>query len=482
MRHHIARAVRRNYWSRAAVSSSAPLCRAHVTDLGDPRPPDLASILTPTSQARQPSPIRALMPLLDTPGMISLGGGLPHPDTFPFGRMSVRLADGTKMRIDEGEMQAALQYSPTAGLPGLVAQLKAIVAREHAPPFGEWDLCVTSGSQDALTRAFEMLVPPGGNILVESPTYSGSLAFLGPYGCGKVAVQTDEMGLVPESLEEVLAAWDESRDGPRPRVLYTIPNGSNPTGGSLTMARKRRVYEIARRPENDLIVLEDDPYYYLQFGDGPGAALPGESAAGAREGGRVPSLLSLDVDGRVLRFDSFSKLLSAGCRLGWATASPLLIERMTMHIQATTLHTSGVSQILVQKLLERWEDHNKAGYAAVEPSRGFERHVQKVTAFYRARRDHFLECAERHLAGAAEWTTPSAGMFSWIKLLGVEDSMELIQSRAVDAKVLFVPGGVFMPNAEPSPCVRASYSTASKEDVDEAMARLSRLLSAGRSQ
>ena len=284
-----------------------------------------------------------------------------------------------------------------------------------------------------------------------------------PRGCYLASVATDEGGLVPEELEAVLDGWGVAGSGTegkeRPRVLYTIPTGANPTGGSLSLERKRSIYEIARRPENDLILLEDDPYYYLQFGSP-----------------RVPSLLSMDADGRVMRFDSFSKVLSAGCRLGFATASPALLERMSLHVQSTALHTSGLSQLLVHKLLERWEDALPDGYNSAEPARGFETHVQKVSRFYRERRDHFLECAERHLTGVATWNVPSAGMFVWIKLHGVIDTSELIQERAVDAKVLFVPGKVFMPNGEDSPYVRAAYSTASFEDIEEALKRLRALM------
>merc|ERR1712232_132886 len=140
--------------------------------------------------------------------------------------------------------------------------------------------------------AFEMLSGPGRPLLVEEPTYSGSLAHLHASGAPLVPIQTDEGGLVPEHLEAVLSSWDESTLGlPKPRALYTVPTGCNPTGASMSAARRRKVYEIARKPENDLIILEDDPYYYHQF--------PNKD-----HWLTLPSLLPMDVDGRVLRFDS----------------------------------------------------------------------------------------------------------------------------------------------------------------------------------
>ena len=192
-------------------------------------------------------------------------------------------------------------------------------------------ICATTGSQDALAKAFDLFTGEGQPpVLVESPTYSGSLAYLQPTGVELVGVPTDGGGLDPQALDAILRHWD---DGPRPRVLYTIPVGGNPTGASLSLERKREIYGIAR--EFDLILLEDDPYYWMQFG-----------------GERTPSFLSLDADQRVLRFDSFSKLLSSGIRVGFCTGPPRLVERIELHAQASVLHGSGVSQALVAGLFD----------------------------------------------------------------------------------------------------------------------------------
>ena len=214
----------------------------------------------------------------------------------------------------------------------------------------------------------------------------------------------------------------------------------------MGLERRREVYAIAQ--EHGLLVIEDDPYYYLQFGER-----------------RLPSLLSMDVDGRVLRFDSFSKVLSSGLRLGFASGPRPLLERLDLHTQAVNLHTSGLSQAVALKLLQHWGRE------------GFERHVQAICTFYRGQRDAFLQSATRHLDGLAEWSTPDAGMFVFLKLLGVEDSYKLITERAVSEKVLLVPGVAFSPSAARSSHVRAAYSTATPEQMDEALRRLARLLS-----
>ena len=428
--------------------------------------PDYDSFLTPTSRRRRPSAIRALQPLLATPGMISLGGGMPNPATFPFSHLRVGLAgDGAgaeELNIDGDELTAALQYSASTGLPPLTERLINMQRAEHAPPAaaygadgGGLKVHVATGSQDILVKAFEMLLTPESALLVEEPTYSGSLAFLQPYGPRLVGVATDGGGLVPASLRAALEREGRTAPG-RPRVLYTIPVGANPTGGSLTLARKREIYALAR--EYDLLVLEDDPYYFLQFGDGP----------------RVPSLLSMDDDGRVLRFDSLSKLLSSGLRVGFASGPAPLVDRLELHTQATSLHTSGVSQALVLALLRHWG----AGESVTGGLGGFDAHVRSVARFYETQCDAFLSSAETHLAGLAEWTRPSAGMFSWIKLLnGIEDSDALVMERAIGKKVLLVPGTSFMPVAgTATPCVRASFSTATPEQIDEALKRLAALI------
>eukprot|EP00808_Paulinella_micropora_P010892 g51762.t1 len=448
---------------------------------------DYSRWLSPRSLLRTPSPIRALQPLLAVPGVISLGGGMPNPSTFPFQSISVTLqplpssssssrsfpaassASGATtasaqspivLSLTPQQTAEALQYSATTGLPGLVKHLQALQMAEHAPPClaaGERPrLHVTTGSQDALSKAFEMVVAPGDNLLCEEPTYSGSLAFLKTLGCNLVGVPTDGDGLNPDKLHDILAAWG-NRPG-RPKVLYTVPTGANPSGGTMTLERKIKLYKVAR--EYDLLILEDDPYYYLQFPE------PGQR--------RVRSLYSLDQDGRVLRFDSFSKLVSSGLRVGFVTGPTPLVERIELHSQATTLHSSGVSQALLSCLLDHWA---KTAGDGKDCKAGFEQHVGQVSDFYRARRDFFCDRAAKHLEGLAEFSRPSAGMFVWFKLLGVADSAPLIQQKAVDKKVVLVPGKAFALHEDaPSSYVRAAFSTASYEQMDEALRRLAELL------
>eukprot|EP00949_MAST-11_sp_MAST-11-sp1_P003677 g3677.t1 len=420
------------------------------------RKTEYSPYLTEKSLRRKPSAIRALQPLLSIPGMISLGGGMPNSATFPFESISVALKGGKgSFDIAGDALDGALQYSGTLGIPSLRTHLQELQRREHGVDFesGDSDIYISTGSQDALAKTFDMLLDESRSLLVEEYTYSGSLAYLQPLGCHLEPIKCDSGGLIPDALDGRLEAWADSSDAPLPRVLYTIPTGSNPTGISMDEGRRRALYDVCCK--HDLLIIEDDPYRFLEFGSA-----------------RTPSLLSMDTDGRVLRFDSFSKLISSGLRLGFCTAPAPLIERLELHGQATNLHTSGISQAVLAGLFDAWAtaDEFESG------TDGFLRHCESVRRLYLERRDAFLASAEEHLSGLAEWVVPTAGMFVWLKLHGVSDTEQFINEKARDAKVILVPGTAFASDGGTSQYVRAAYSTSSPEQIDEALARLAQLL------
>ncbi|XP_049607672.1 kynurenine/alpha-aminoadipate aminotransferase, mitochondrial [Syngnathus scovelli] len=413
-----------------------------------------ARFLTAVSAARKPSPIRMLTELQQRspPSLISLAAGAPNPNTFPFESATIKVKNGPDVSFDQVSMKRALQYSASSGIPELLTWMKNLQKSLHDPPTasysperGQMDLCVTTGSQEGLCKVFEMLVDPGDDVLLDSPTYPGTLAALQPLGCNIINVPSDQHGMIPADLKEVLSHWDPS-DARRPKLLYTIPNGGNPTGASMTEQRKREVYELARL--YDMLIIEDDPYYFLQF-DKPWA----------------PTFLSMDVDGRVIRTDSFSKILSSGLRMGFVTGPKPLVERVVLHIQASTMHTSTFTQLMVSQLLHSWGQD------------GFLQHVDGVTEFYRKQRDAMISSAHKWLTGLAKWHSPSAGMFLWMELMGVSDTRQLIMEKALEKEVLLVPGGVFMIDSdEPCSHVRAAYSLSTPEQIDLAFGRLAALI------
>ncbi|XP_013922114.1 PREDICTED: kynurenine/alpha-aminoadipate aminotransferase, mitochondrial [Thamnophis sirtalis] len=337
--------------------------------------------ITAVSAARKASPIRVLTELMQQSptSLISLAGGAPNSNTFPFKSATIIIKDETRVEIKEELMRRALQYSASAGIPELLSWLKDMQKTIHNPPTvdyspkeGQMEMCITTGSQEGLCKVFEMLINPGDNILLDAPTYPGTLAALRPLGCNIINVPSDQHGMIPKALKEVLSRWNpedvKKLKNDTPKFLYTIPNGGNPTGASLTTERKKEIYQLAR--QYDFLIIEDDPYYFLQFNK-PWA----------------PTFLSMDIDGRVIRTDSFSKILSSGLRIGFLTGPKPLIDRVILHIQVSTMHTSTFTQLIIAQLLQQWG------------LKGFLDHIDSVVDFYKQQRDVMLNAADKWLKG-----------------------------------------------------------------------------------
>lgn len=406
------------------------------------------------SAARKPSPIREMTKLLTQgfPDLVFLASGVPNPSMFPFQGASVTLRDGSTIQLEGKTINDALQYGPTQGYGPLLAQLKEMQQKLHSPPcWTNTEVLITNGSQDGLCKAFEMMMNLNDHVIVQEPVYAGTLAILNPYKPQYVPVQCDANGLIPEELRRSLESKWKSEDTQSsksdvPKVLYVNPAGANPTGVSIPLSRRKEIYQIAK--DFDLIIFEDDPYYFLQF-----------------DKERTPSFLSLDTDGRVIRFDSLSKVLSSGIRLGYVTGPRELVEPITYHMQVSVLHASSLSQVLVSELLKQWGQE------------GFLGHVDRVQKFYSQQREIMLKAAETHLTGLAEWNIPQGGMFLWIKCLEVSDTRPMIMDRALKKDVILLPGREFMTDpSQPCPYMRASFSLASPENIDRGFRNLAQLI------
>ena len=404
----------------------------------------------------------AAPPRIDPHPKPTLSHGPCSLSLSPCTGVTVTMKDGYSWSLTDSDREGmidAFQYTGTAGIPPLLTQLRLLQQREHRPqlPSSAWTVAVTNGSQDGLAKMAETLLGPGETVLVETPTYSGALSIFRPLRCNIVGLPCDGFGLIPEDLEAALRQWDEAVCGARPKVLYCIPVGQNPAGSTMPLERRRRVYELAC--EFDLIVLEDDPYYFLDYGEAPAPADPSQFRRPT-----VPSMWSMDRQGRVVRFDSLSKVFSSGLRLGYVTGPVGLVNAMLLNVQATNLHSTGIAQLMAARFLEHLGED------------GWRRHVDAVSLFYLRRRDVLLGFVDRHLRGLVEYSVPTAGMFVWFKLLHVTDSKKLIEHSARKALVLLVPGQVFMPDNSPSNYVRASFSLATESDMEIAMQRLAQVL------
>ncbi|KAJ6543419.1 pyridoxal phosphate-dependent transferase, partial [Mycena vulgaris] len=318
---------------------------------------------------------RGLFPRESIPGMISLLAGRLNPSTFPFESISMKLRstlagmpaptredDPFNLTLEGDVLNEALQYGGTAGVTrfidvccilGIQTDVSVgenTVARRipdacaQAGTCGTWAISVGSGSQDLMYKAScEALVVEGDSVLVETPFYPRTLGFLAALPCSLIEVNADSQGLNPANLDSILANWETTYPGKRfPKLLCTIPSGSDPTGASIPEARKVEVLKLAKK--YNFLVLEDDTYAFLYYGP---------------EGKQARSSFALEPEvnsemGRVVRFDSFSKVLSNGMRLGYMTAPPRLGAAVNMITSNTNLQPATLTQVMAYTLLSRW--------------------------------------------------------------------------------------------------------------------------------
>lgn len=425
-----------------------------------------ADFLSEHAKNRLPSPIRGLFHHEKVPGMVSMLAGKPNPGLFPITSIAITVRsplDGVTEKTIElkGEtLEEALQYGPTHGIPRAHKWFMGLQEVAHnRPQAPDWDLSVGAGSQDLIYKAFLALLNPGESVLVEAPVYAGVVPLLVGQHAHCVEVDTDEHGASVESMRHALENWPANK--PKPKVFYTVPYGCNPSGVTTSLERREAILQLAH--EHNFIIMEDDPYYYLYFGSAP----------------RPPSYWELEARyndrprGRVLRFDSFSKILSSGLRLGLVTGPRALVEAINMHTASANLQVSSTTQAIAYTFLSDW------GYET------FFEHTRKVSEFYRRKRDVFARGLEKHLTGLAEWTTPEAGMFFWIKLhlpstpVAPEgDSERVIKEKALEAGVLALPGKSFFVLGRATPYVRAAFSLLDENDVDEGLRRLAEVVKA----
>ncbi|XP_045127574.1 kynurenine/alpha-aminoadipate aminotransferase, mitochondrial-like isoform X2 [Portunus trituberculatus] len=401
------------------------------------------------SSRRKPSCISELRRALEngSPSLVWLASGMPSPEKFPFREMTVTLEGGKQLTLSKEALSTGLQYGPSQGYPLLRKQLKRMVEQWHSPPrWAESDLLVTVGNQDGVSKALDMLLDPEDFIVVPDPCYSDFLCMLTALAPQIVAVGVDDEGIRPDILKSSLEKAISSGSTGIPKALYLVPNSCNPTGTNMSEERRQEIYAIAQ--QYDLIILEDDPYFFLQFNEK-----------------QLTSFLSMDVDGRVLRFDSFSKVISSGLRIGCVTGAPPLLQGITLHMQASCICPPMLSQVLIHELLTFWGDE------------GFKKHISDICQFYKDRRDAMIQALETHLNGICEWIVPEGGIFVWLKVLHLNDTSAMLLERAAKGDVVLVPGREFMVDStKPCPYMRAAYSCATPEEMMKGMENLAKLI------
>jgi aromatic amino acid aminotransferase I len=429
--------------------------------------------------------------------LISLGGGLPSSEYFPFDELSIKVPDNgryseedvhkhgkvlTAGKHDMAEEKSmfdiatAFQYGQGHGASQFLRWLVEHTEIVHDPPYEDWSCTMSIGSTSATDMAFRMFCEPGDWIMTEQFSFPTMIETVRPFGVRVVGIPMDEFGLCPKKLDEILSNWDEKeRKGRKPFLLYIVPTGQNPTGATQGAQRRREVYAVAQK--HDLFILEDEPYYFLQMQPytGPNAAdAPAPKSHAEFIKSLVPSYLSMDVDGRVMRFDSFSKVLAPGSRVGWVTASEQICERYRNHSDTSTQGPSGVSQLMLFKLLEEHWGHD-----------GYLDWLIHIRMEYTARRNIILDACERYLPkDIVSWVPPMAGMFHWMQIdytkhpqypqKSMDEIEEDIFLKNVDHGTLLMKGSWFYAeeHAEKDKMYfRATYAAAKFEQIEEAIRR-----------
>jgi 2-aminoadipate transaminase len=373
--------------------------------------------------------IASVLAFLGVPDVISFAGGFPDPATFPRERVSTLVQE----LAASGEA-IAFQYAPTRGLAGLRDALAGRLETLQGRRPEDDELLITSGAIEALELIAKSFLDPGDLVVVEGPTYLGSIQAFRGFEATLVAVEMDEHGLDVDDLERRLA------DGLRPKLVYSIPDHQNPAGVSLSAERRSQLVALAQR--YGFLLVEDVAYRELPFSD--------ES---------LPSLWSLAPD-VVVQTGTMSKTFFPGVRLGWAVGPADISTRLVSAKQNTDQCAGALGQRLFEESARRgWIDEQ----------------LVLSRALYRRKCERMLAALERWMPNGAHWTRPEGGFFSWLTLPDDADSVDLAR-RAGERGVGIVPGTLFFPDGRGADKVRLSFSMVGEAQIDAGIERLAELL------
>ena len=384
------------------------------------------------------SAIRELFKLLGKPGIISFAGGFP--DSAMFDVEGIRAASNAALTEEPG---AALQYGATEGYNPLREQLAAFMTSKGAKEVAADNLIVTTGSQQALDLLGKTLISPGDKVIVEGPTFLATIQCFRLYGAELISAPIDGNGVKTDELEKLIAEH-------QPKFVYLIPTFGNPSGAMLSLERRKAVLEMAVK--HNTLIVEDDPYGDLYFGDAPPPSLLNLSAS-------VPGSREL-----LVHCGSLSKVLSPGLRVGWMIGPAELLAKATMCKQFSDAHTSTFAQATAAQYL-------KAGRMP-----GTLANVRKV---YAERAQAMGDALRKELGDAIEFVQPQGGLFVWARLTGAGGKVadgNVLAKRAIEKGVAFVPGTPFFCANPDHATFRLSFATADADKIREGVARLAQAL------
>ncbi|MBR5543383.1 MAG: PLP-dependent aminotransferase family protein [Oscillospiraceae bacterium] len=379
----------------------------------------------------KPSAIREILKMPNDPDLISFAAGNPAPDSFPVSAMG-RIA----ATIFESRAASALQYGVSEGYTPLRDITKKRMSEKYNILGENDDLIITSGGQQAIEMTAKIFLNEGDTVLCEDPSFVGALNAFRSYGANLVGIPMDDEGMDVEVLSQKLKTEKNVK------IIYTIPTFQNPTGTTMSLERRKRILELAE--EHDVIILEDSPYFELRF-----------------RGEDVPTIKSMDTNGRVVFSGSYSKILAPGIRVGFACADKNIINKLTVAKQVSDVHTNLFFQMLTTEYLDKFD---------------VDAHIKKVCDMYRTKADKMIECMEREFSPKVRFTRPEGGLFISCTMPEGFDGA-VLASRAKEHKVTIVPGCAFSADeSKVCPTFRLNFSLPSLEEIEKGIGRLAKVL------
>lgn len=380
------------------------------------------------------SVIREILKLMGDPEIISFGGGNPAKESFP-----IDTVEKIAHEVLEQNGANILQYGTTEGFGPLRESYIEYIAKPKGLQIGIENVITLTGSSQGLDLVSKIYLDPGDNVLVESPTFLGTLQSFKTYQANAIPVTMDDEGIDLNDLEAKIKQY-------KPKLLYVIPTFQNPTGKTLGLERRKAVAKLAET--YDLTVMEDDPYGDLRY-----------------RGDALPPIKAFDTSDNVIMLNSFSKILSPGLRVGVVVAAPHIIKKLTVAKQSSDTHTSNLTQAIADSFLRK---------GLLKP------HLDEIRPMYAARLDAMLAALDRFFPADFKYTKPEGGLFVWGELTGSPDMPALLAKATSEMKVAFIPGQYFFvdPTTMGQNTIRLNFSSATPERITIGLERLGNMLKA----
>lgn len=368
----------------------------------------------------KPSAVREILKVTNEPGMIAFAGGSPDTAAFPCEEVKKISAE-----ILSENPVSALVYGVSEGYESLRKTVKEWLKRRENVGSDDDVVIITAGGTQVMDITTRVLTSEGDTVICEEPSFIGSLNCFRSHGCKLAGVPIDEDGMNMEALERVI------KENPGAKFIYTIPNFQNPGGTTMSLEKRKRMYELAL--QNDLVILEDNPYGNLR--------VAGED---------VPAVKSLDTEGIVFYAGSFSKILAPGIRVAYAVIPKKAAGAFTIGKQVSDVHTGVLNQMIVS----RWFDEYDV-----------DKHIENIRKIYRRKLNLMCDCLDKYCGGFINYVRPQGGLFIWAKLPDDVDMLKYVNAL-LERKVAVVPGSAFMTD-DTAPCsyIRLNFSTPSDDDI-----------------